>query len=89
MPSDGHIVLFRRAPADLNRRNLERFAQVLRDEVTDGGGFQCLVTDDRELRRLNRTFLSKDYATDVLSFPSSEGTPAGVSARQAKQVPGP
>jgi probable rRNA maturation factor len=67
--SGGHIVLFRRAPAELNRRNLERFAQVLRAEVADGAAFQCLVTDDRELRRLNREFLGKDYATDVLSFP--------------------
>ena len=76
MSSDGHIVLFRRAPAELNRRHLERFARVLRDEVTDGAGFQCLVTDDRELRRLNRAFLAKDYATDVLSFPCGEGAPA-------------
>ena len=67
--SGDHIVLFRRAPAELNRRNLERFAQVLREEVAHGAGFQCLVTDDRELRRLNREFLGKDYATDVLSFP--------------------
>jgi len=73
MPSDGHIVLFRRAPAELNRRNLERFAGILRDEVADGGAFQCLVTDDRELRRLNREFLSQDYATDVLSFPPAPG----------------
>ena len=67
--SGDHIVLFRRAPAELNRRNLERFAQVLREEVAHGAGFQCLVTDDRELRRLNREFLGNDYATDVLSFP--------------------
>jgi len=76
MSPDGHIVLFRRAPAELNRRNLERFARVLRDEVAGGACFECLVTDDRELRRLNRTFLAKDYATDVLSFPRGAGTPA-------------
>jgi probable rRNA maturation factor len=67
--SGDHIVLFRRAPAELNRRNLERFAQVLREEVANGACFQCLIADDRELRRLNREFLGKDYATDVLSFP--------------------
>ncbi|HLY15687.1 MAG TPA: rRNA maturation RNase YbeY [Bryobacteraceae bacterium] len=61
--------MFRRAPAELNRRNLERFARTLRDEVSGGGDFTCLVTDDRELRRLNRDFLGKDYPTDVLSFP--------------------
>ncbi len=29
-----------------------------------------MITDDRELRRLNREFLQNDYPTDVLSFPS-------------------
>ena len=83
--SGDHIVLFRRAPAELNRRSLERFAQVLREEVADGAGFQCLVTDDRELRRLNREFLGKDYATDVLSFPEErfETAPAGWSGEIA------
>ena len=81
MPSDDNIVLFRRAPAELNRRNLERFARVLRDEVAEGSSFQCLVTDDRELRRLNREFLGKDYATDVLSFPEP-ATPGGGHLRK-------
>jgi probable rRNA maturation factor len=67
--SDDHIVLFRRAPAELNRRNLERFARTLRGEVAKGAGFTCLITGDSELRRLNRDFLGKDYPTDVLSFP--------------------
>ncbi len=33
----------------------------------------CLIADDRELRRLNRQFLGKDYPTDVLSFPAERG----------------
>jgi probable rRNA maturation factor len=33
------------------------------------------LTGDRELRRLNRTFLGEDAVTDVLSFPS-EASPA-------------
>ena len=37
-----------------------------------GRPFQCLLTDDRELQRLNRDFLGKDYPTDVLSFPGVE-----------------
>jgi probable rRNA maturation factor len=61
--------LFRRAPAELNRRNLERFARTLRGEVARGAGFTCLIAGDSELRRLNRGFLGKDYPTDVLSFP--------------------
>jgi len=67
--SDDHIVLFRRAPAELNRRSLERFARTLRGEVAKGAGFSCLITGDSELRRLNRDFLGKDHPTDVLSFP--------------------
>ena len=74
MSSGDHLVLFRRAPAELNRRNLEAFARTLRDEVSGGAAFTCLVTDDRELRRLNRGFLGKDYATDVLSFPEPAST---------------
>jgi probable rRNA maturation factor len=64
--------LFRRAPAELNRRSLERFARTLRGEVAKGLGFTCLITGDADLRRLNRDFLGKDYATDVLSFPATE-----------------
>jgi probable rRNA maturation factor len=33
------------------------------------------LTDDRELRRLNREFRGKDCATDVLSFPTDGPTP--------------
>jgi len=69
--SDDNIVLFRRAPAELDRRQVERFARVLREQVAEGAAFQCLISDDRELRRLNREFLGKDYATDVLSFPAA------------------
>ena len=67
------LVLFRRAPASLRRAPLREFARKLRDEVAGGHKFHCLITDDRELRRLNRQFLGHDYPTDVLSFPSAEG----------------
>jgi probable rRNA maturation factor len=77
MSSGDHIVLFRRAPAELDRPQLERFARILRDEVCRGAAFQCLVSDDRELRRLNRQFLERDYPTDVLSFPNRD--PQGAS----------
>jgi probable rRNA maturation factor len=43
---------------------------MLMHSVAGGRGFHCLITDDRELRRLNRDFLKNDYPTDVLSFPS-------------------
>ncbi len=69
MSADGHLVLFRRAPLEARRAGLEAFAQTLREHVAGGREFRCLITDDRELRRLNRQFLGKDYPTDVLSFP--------------------
>ncbi len=40
--------------------------------MTRGRVVGCLITDDRELRRLNRQFRGKNYATDVLSFPSAD-----------------
>ena len=73
MSPDGHIVSFRRAGSGLPRSELRAFAKILVEEVTGGKYFECLFTDDRELRRLNRSFLGHDYATDVLSFPSELG----------------
>jgi probable rRNA maturation factor len=66
-------VLFLRARGLTGRRELKQFADRLAREVAGGRPFVCLITDDRELRRLNRQFLGKDYATDVLSFPE-QGT---------------
>ena len=45
------------------------FARKLEREVSQGRPFDCLITGDAELRRLNREFRGKDEATDVLSFP--------------------
>lgn len=64
------IVLLRRVPAGVSRSALERFAHLLQDSVAGGAAFECLITGDAELRRLNQEFRGKDYATDVLSFPT-------------------
>jgi probable rRNA maturation factor len=69
---EGSTVTFRRVPAALKRRSIEKFARQLQDEVAKGKPFNCLITGDAELRRLNRDFRGKDYATDVLSFPSAD-----------------
>jgi probable rRNA maturation factor len=68
---DGSTVTFRRTPPDFRRRNVERFARRLAVEVAKGQPFACLISGDAELRRLNREFRGKDYATDVLSFPAA------------------
>jgi probable rRNA maturation factor len=71
MPSpEGSSVTFRRVPASLRRAPIARFARTLQKEVAKGRPFDTLITGDAELRRLNRDFRGKDYATDVLSFPA-------------------
>lgn len=72
--SGDKLVLFRRTPKGTPRRDIREFAEALRDHLSGGREFCCLVTDDRELQRLNREFLGKDYPTDVLSFPSGEAS---------------
>ena len=72
MPEAESILLYLRTPRSLARKTLLQFASELREKVAGGRAFECLLTDDRELRRLNREFLARDYATDVLSFPSEE-----------------
>ena len=72
MPPEGSRVLFQRAGRGVRRAGLAAFARTLMHELAGGRGFVCLITDDRELQRLNREFLAKDAPTDVLSFPSGE-----------------
>jgi probable rRNA maturation factor len=50
---------------------IQNFARKLQREVSRGRHFDCLITGDPELRRLNREYRGKDYPTDVLSFPSA------------------
>jgi probable rRNA maturation factor len=63
------LITFRRSPATLDVSRIESFAETLRARVARGREFHCLITGDAELRLLNLTYRSKDYATDVLSFP--------------------
>ncbi len=72
MPAEQTTLLFHSATPGLSRRLARAFAKRLQAEVTGGRPFACLITGDPELRRLNREFRKKDYATDVLSFPSRQ-----------------
>ncbi|WP_321477454.1 rRNA maturation RNase YbeY [uncultured Paludibaculum sp.] len=69
------LLIFETRARGLERRELQKFARVLLDEVAPGRSYCALITGDEELRRLNREFRASDYATDVLSFPS--GSPVG------------
>ncbi len=62
MDSDGTSLLFRAIPAPHKfsteeKRMLKAFAGALQERVGEGRAFTCLVTNDRELRKLNQTFL--------------------------------
>jgi probable rRNA maturation factor len=93
MSSDGSTVLFGAIPEHLelsagDKRALRQFARRLQRCVAGGGAFTCLITNDDELRRLNRDFLGRDYPTDVLSFPRASGNESlgdiAVSSERAK-----
>ena len=64
-------LLFKVRTPGLARRAVRDFADRLGSEVAGGRFFDCLITDDGELRRLNREFRNQDHATDVLSFPAA------------------
>ncbi len=71
-------LLFRSVPARFRisteqKRVLNQYARTLSSRLASGRDFTCLLTNDIELRALNRRFLGRDYATDVLSFPSEDG----------------
>ena len=70
---EGSSVTFRRVPPTLRRAPIQRFAGTLQREVVKNRSFDILITGDAELRRLNRDFRGKDKATNVLSFPGSDG----------------
>jgi probable rRNA maturation factor len=58
----------------LSAAGLGRFLRKARAAVGLEGEVHVLLADDATLRRLNRTFLGKDKATDVLSFPAAVTT---------------
>jgi len=70
MASERSGVLFRVPARGVPRRPLAGYARRLETDVAAGRAFCCVVTDDREIRLLNRRFRKKDEPTDVLSFPS-------------------
>jgi probable rRNA maturation factor len=52
------------------------------EQQPEGTELTLVITDDEQIRALNRSYREIDSATDVLSFPSSEGpafvTPEGL-----------
>ena len=79
MSPDDIPLLFRHSARRLPRRELREFFQ----RIARGRNVTCLITDDRELRRLNRRFRGADHATDVLSFPDEGGGEIAISLDRA------
>lgn len=77
--SPGDSTVLFRAPSTSNlsaseRRAIREFANYLTRELAPQSTFTCLISSDNELQSLNKEFLSHDYPTDVLSFPSLPGS---------------
>ncbi len=76
MSDDGPTLLFREQTpkhklTNAEKRQLKDFSRTLAARVTAGRDFTCLITNDDELRKLNKEFLHHDDVTDVLSFPAA------------------
>jgi probable rRNA maturation factor len=89
-PDDSHL-LFRHPSRRVRRAPLRNFLTELVRQVGRRRGttslITCLITTDAELRRLNRQFRRKNYATDVLSFPPDEmAISLDRAAAQAKEL---
>jgi probable rRNA maturation factor len=85
-PDDSHL-LFRHPSRRVRRTPLRDFLGDLAKRIARGRVVTCLITGDAELRRLNRQFRCKNYATDVLSFPPDEiAISLDRAAAQAKEL---
>ena len=68
-----HLETALEIPFDLSL--LEGAARAALDHQSADGDLTLVLTDDEQLRRLNRDYLGVDAPTDVLSFPASETDP--------------
>lgn len=80
---DDSTILYRRAGRGFSKREVRLAFEKLTAALAAGMPVTCMLTDDRELRRLNRDFLDNDYATDVLSFPEEAGGELAISIERA------
>jgi probable rRNA maturation factor len=67
------VLISRQRLLRVNAVRLRQVLQTAASELRVSGAVSLVLTGDRTLRRLNRTYRGKDYATDVLSFPGPGG----------------
>jgi probable rRNA maturation factor len=72
MSADDPHLLFHHPSRRVLRTPLREFLGTLAKRAAKGRAITCLITTDAQLRRLNKQFRGKNYATDVLSFPPDE-----------------
>ncbi len=68
-------------------RTLSRFLSDAQAAVRLRGMVSVLLTSDKAIKRLNRTFRGKNKATDVLSFPAGEASRHAVAGDLAISIP--
>ena len=69
-----HIRFDLEAPT-ISTRSIKQAAQAALKHRSAEGELTIVLTDDAQLKKLNRNYLGVDAATDVLSFPASEADP--------------
>ena len=79
------LVSIRNGPfGDVSRSLVRRWAEcMLRCLDLSRAELSVSITDDREIRELNRVFRHRDRATDVLAFAMREGESLGAPADSA------
>lgn len=69
------ISLFnRQRKLKLETAGLKKFLELLSARLELEKGFSIVLVSNRRMQEMNRNFASKDYPTDVLSFPFSNET---------------
>ena len=77
------MVLFQKRVADLSELALDRFLTRCRRAAGLKGAVNVLITSSAQLKSLNRRFLGKDKATDVLSFSAGPDGPKNLAGEIA------
>jgi len=73
------LVIVHSTVGGVSARALGQFTARAQRAAGVRGEVDVLVTSSAELRRLNRRFRGKNAATDVLSFPSADGTAGDIA----------
>jgi probable rRNA maturation factor len=66
------LITIQKSVEGVKENSLLRFTGQAREAVGLKGDVSLLLTSNREMRQLNRSFRGKDKPTDVISFPAVE-----------------